>query len=148
MEWYILALLSAIFLGISPIISKKILLKEHATEFVTTTLLIMSLALLPMIGRVDFNVRWEIWLLMFCKALLISTALILGFKATRHLEISAVEPLKNLSVVFVTLMAFIFLSERIGVLQGFGILLVLIGSYTLEVYKHHPRSFLVHNKFV
>lgn len=148
MEWYILALLSAVFLGISPIISKKILLKEHATEFVTTTLLLVSIGLLPVIGRADFSVRWEIWVLMLCKAVLISTSLILGFKATRHLEISAVEPLKNLSVVFVTLMAFIFLSERVDILQGFGILLVLIGSYSLEVYKHHPRSLLIHNKFV
>ena len=135
MEWYYLAALAAFFVSFVPILRKNVLIKEHATEYSTTVYLFVSLMLLPSVIKIDWNAGLATWLLMYLKSALITAAIIFSNKAARHMEVSSVEPLRNFSVIFVLMMSFIFLGERINGIQGIGIILILLGSYILEVKK-------------
>ncbi|HLD03105.1 MAG TPA: EamA family transporter [Candidatus Nanoarchaeia archaeon] len=149
MEWFTLALLSAVFFGVASVLSKKVLIKEHASEFATATMLLLAVFLIPFLGKVEFSsIPPRIWLMMIEKALIISVATILACKATRHMEISSVEPLRNLSIVFVALLAFVFLSEDISLQHGAGMVLVLIGAYTLETHTTPIKHATLNNKFI
>jgi len=148
MEWYYLVTLAAFFISFVPILRKNILIKEHATEYATTLYLFVSLMLLPSIVKVDWNAGWLVWILMYLKAILLTFAIILSNRAARHMEVSTVEPLRNFSVIFVLMMSFLFLGERINGIQGIGIILVLLGSYIIEVKKTSMKFSLPGKKWV
>lgn len=149
MEWFTLALLSAVFFGVAAVLSKKVLIKEHAAEFATATMLLLAIFLIPFISKINFaSITPRIWLMMAEKAVMISIATILACKATRHMEISSVEPLRNLSIVFVALLAFFFLSDEISLMHGVGMVLVLIGAYTLEISTTPVKHVSLNNKFI
>ena len=136
MEWFTLALLSAVFFGVASVLSKKVLIKEHASEFATATMLLLAVFLIPFLGKVEFSsIPPRIWLMMIEKALIISVATILACKATRH-------------IVFVALLAFVFLSEDISLQHGAGMVLVLIGAYTLETHTTPIKHATLNNKFI
>lgn len=58
-----------------------------------------------------------------------------GFsKAVKHEEISTIQPLANLNPLIVTVLAFIFLDESLSHIQVGGILLLLVGTYILNIH--------------
>jgi drug/metabolite transporter (DMT)-like permease len=55
------------------------------------------------------------------------------FKSYRHLEISKVDPLRNLSPIFLAVFAFFILGEKISVINFIGILIIIVGAYIIQV---------------
>ncbi|MDO8556628.1 MAG: EamA family transporter [Nanoarchaeota archaeon] len=135
MEWYVFALLSALLTAFIPIIRKKVLMHEHASEFTTTTYLVISIFFLPLLPFLDLSMNGSTFFLLVVKGLFLAVASLLFTKAARHMEISTVEPLRNLSIVFVLLSSFFFLGESVSLQQGIGLLLIMSGAYFLEVHK-------------
>lgn len=140
--WYLLALFSAVTLSLSRIIEKKILYSEHALEFSTSTGIFRLALLLLLLPFVDFS------MLSFSGVIFIYFASIIGTfaffyrsKATRHMHISDVEPLFNLQPLFLLILSIFFLGEQIGPFQALGVLLLVIGTYILEI-TAEARSFL------
>ena len=148
MEWYVLALLSALVVSVIPIIRKRVLVHEHASEFTTTIYLTMVILFIPLLPYLDFGMTSTTFFLLLVKGVFLAVASLLFIKAARHMEISAVEPLRNLSVVFVMILSFIFLGEIITLQQGIGLILLISGAYTLEVHKHTITYSIPNRKFL
>lgn len=136
MEWYILVLISALLTAFVSIIRKKLLYKEHASEFLTTTYLFMAIMLLPALTKIDFNIDFVTFLLILIKGIILAAASLLLVKASKHMEISTTEPLRNLSVIFTLFLSLIFLGDKIDVQHGIGLILTITGAYFLEAKKY------------
>ncbi len=137
MEWYVFALLSAFFVALSWILKKKALFKEHVAEFLVSFYLINLLIVLPFFGRVNFNHTFQLYLIIFTASFIGASSLLLLAKSYRHLEISEVSPLTNLSPLILVFIAFMFLGEIPSALQFLGIFLIMAGAYSLGIdYKH------------
>ncbi len=134
MEWYIFAGLCALFAGMSAIVEKKTLRKQHAMEFSTILAIFNFLVVLPLLVKADlYSISTNTYLLIFGVSILGSVAFLLVAKSLRHMEISQASPLLNFGPVFVAILAFIFLGETITAVQFAGIFLILAGSYILEI---------------
>lgn len=114
------------------IIQKKVLFRDHSSEYLTVFCLLMLFSLLPFSSRIHFSLDGGTLLLFYLLSVLSVLVWILIVKAHRHLEISTVEPLKNLSPFVVFIFAYFALGETITWLHGIGILLLMFGGYALE----------------
>jgi len=132
MNWLFFALGSALLASFVEITKKKVLLKEHSLEFnITFTLLafLASLMFLPMASR---GMAWSIIIMIYIVSLICNVAMVFLTKAYKHLEISVVSPMMNLSALFLIVLAFLFLGERLTPLQILGIILLIGGAFLLE----------------
>jgi uncharacterized membrane protein len=132
MEWVIFALIAAVFFGSRQVVAKKVLMYEHATEYLTVTCLVAFLFSLFFLPRMSFDYSALTYLYMYLKGLFLTVGWILGSKALRHLEISYVTPLTNLSPVFLLIFGFFILREIPSALQYLGVALLIFGAYWLQ----------------
>ncbi|MBW2972367.1 DMT family transporter [Candidatus Woesearchaeota archaeon] len=141
MEWLIFVLFAALFFGTRQVVAKKVLLFEHTAEYLTATCTIAFLFSLFFLPKMSFDYPAMTWLLMYLKALFLTVGWILGSKALKHLEISLVTPLTNLTPVFLLVMGFFILNEVPTALQYLGVALLIFGAYWLQS-DHHLSSLL------
>ena len=132
MQWYILIIISAILISFSEIIKKKILRYEHSTEFSTTYSLVITLLMVPFISYLDLNLPRFIIALLFVKSILLLVSSLLFMKAMRHNELSQIIPLKNLSPIFLVILAFFLLNEHITTTKTLGVIIIMVSGYLLE----------------
>lgn len=142
--WVILTLASALFLTFQRLVQKKVLHKEHASEYLTTFSIVAWIFLLPFLPNLDFSLPLATWTLLIAKSILLSVSWLLITRAYKHMEVSTVEPLKNISPVFLLLAAMLILNEFPTKAQIFGIFLVVCGGYFIESIMH-PK--LMNNPF-
>lgn len=133
MDWIFYILGSAVLISASSIVQKKALLKEHAMEFAAVFALFNLFLSFLFINKVDFDIEPRFFLIIFVAGTLGAAAFLFLAKAIRHLPISSVYPLLNFGPALSALLAFIFLGEKITLLQLGGIILLIIGAYALEV---------------
>ncbi|MBL7100723.1 MAG: EamA family transporter [Nanoarchaeota archaeon] len=136
MEWYVFALMAALLSGVAMVLQKKVLFKEHSVEFNTVSKFFQAALVLFLLPFLNFNFPWWLLVVLYFVSIFAVAAIILETKAYRHLELSSVAPLSNLSPVFLLIFAFLFLGEKIGSLQIAGISVLVLGSYFLEA-NHH-----------
>ena len=132
MQWYILIIISAILISFSEIIKKKILRYEHSTEFSTTYSLVITLLMVPFISYLDLNLPSFIITLLFVKSILLLVSSLLFMKAMKHNELSQIIPLKNLSPIFLMILAFFLLNEHITTTKTLGAIIIMVSGYLLE----------------
>lgn len=138
MNWLIFAFIAAILTAASAITQKRVLLKEHAMEF-SATLAIMTMVIsAPLFLIIDYA-RLEFFpmMILFFGSILGAFAFLLIAKSLRHMDVSSASPLLVIGPVFVAFFAFIFLGEKITLMQVGGIFLLVVGSYVLELKRHH-----------
>ena len=155
MNWYLFALLSALFGAASMIFKKKTLFKEHATEFSTVLKIFETILMLFLIPFLGIHLAMSLPTLLFI--ILISAAVaainIMTSKSFRHMEMSKVVPLYNITPLFVLVLAFVLLGEELTYVHLIGVLILLAGTYMLEA-DHHikdvsaPFKKLVHSKYM
>ena len=146
MWWYIIILISALFLGLSDVYRKKVLTKEHTMQFVTAFMTFLFILSLTFVWKVDFSISFGQFSFIALKSVLILTAFIMIMKALKHTEISKTAPLRNLSIIFVVLLSIFILGESVSLKGYLGIIALLIGTYLVEVnpkLKHHFHPFRV-----
>jgi len=152
MEWYILVLLSSVFLTIQHVLQKRVLFREHATEYLTVFCFLMWISLLPFRSRITFTLDTPSLLLLFVIGTLSIFTWLPWIRAYRHMEISTVEPLRNVGPLIIIFLAYVFLGETIKEIHFFGVLLIVFGSYLLErtVFRIPPlhSSTLPQKKYV
>ncbi len=145
--WWFFAICSAVFSSLFTIFRKKGTLKEHALEFEvvrTTTVAFLCLFLIPFL---TFKYSITSILIIYFTSLLAVLGILLNSKALKHLQISTVAPLFNLTPGFLAILAFLFLGESLSKIQVGGLILLIVGAYVLET-DHHSfiKSFLQHIK--
>ncbi|MBW2991891.1 EamA family transporter, partial [Candidatus Woesearchaeota archaeon] len=140
-QWYVFAFGAAIAYTIMTIIRKKALSKAHAMNYESVRTIFVVLLAIFLIPFIDFSFDKTYLLWVYAVSVLATAAILLASKALRHNEISLVAPLSNLRPAFVAIIAFIFLSETLGVKQIIGIIILFISAYILEA-DHHFSNVL------
>jgi len=133
LEWYIYAFGAAIFSAIAAVINKKILNYEHALEFVASRNIILLIITCSLIPYVNFSLSWWAYLSIFFVSILVSAGSLYYMKSIRHGEISSVTPIMNISPLFLVILSFLILREIPTPKQYFGVFLLILGMYSLEV---------------
>lgn len=134
MEWYIFAFISAFFSAAAAIYEKRTLFREEALEF-STILAIFNLFLaLPFLFYADFE-RVTLMTLgvLYFKTILGTISFLCVMYGIKNLELSGALPLLVLTPGLVAFFAFILLGEALSVYAVFGMILLLIGTYILQV---------------
>ncbi len=114
-------------------LQKKVLFREHATEYLTAFCLLTWIGILPFYKQIQFLMPANSFFLLYLIGFLSIFTWLPWVRAYRHMEISTVEPLRNLGPLVVVLFAALFLGERIDSINFLGIFLIIAGSYLLEV---------------
>lgn len=138
MDWLVLALVSAFFLGVYDVL-KKVALNNNAVFptlfFVTLT---GTLFFTPFILISKFNpallegkmlyippMSWHEHFLIFLKSILVTVSWALSYLALRNLPITIVSPIRATSPLWTLLGAIIIFGERLNPLQWLGIIVTL-----------------------
>lgn len=138
--WILFALGSAFVFGIKDIFAKKFFQKKDISakqilfEEYFLGIFLMLLFFFPL---VEFKSFYTYYWLFSLKALVIGTSTFLYFELLKKYEISEVSPLLNLSPVFLILFSFFLLGELISMIQFYGILLIILATYFIEVHQHN-----------
>ena len=134
MEWVFLILLSALFLAFKDIITKNCLKQEHTYATLFWKSLIICCACLVVFNKnIDFIIPYPVLFLLIFKAAILSLAWYFLFQALKRLHISIVEPLINVSPLFLLILSFFILGERLSPIQYVGVGIIMIGAYLLGV---------------
>jgi drug/metabolite transporter (DMT)-like permease len=132
MQWYALALGSALLNALSSVTEKKTLLKEHAMEFATTISLFILALSLPLAFIADFTMPNHYWGILFIISIIDAVAFLYITKAVRHMELSESSPLFVYGPAITAILAFLFLKETLTQQRILGIACVTFGAYILE----------------
>lgn len=134
--WVLLSLLSAFTLATSDALTKRAL--AHSNEYLVAWFrLLFSLPLLLVLWifvplpELDYG---------FYKAFILAlpleiVAIVLYIKALRISPLSLTLPFLALTPVFLILVSYVILGEKVSFQGGMGIFLITIGSYTLNLHK-------------
>lgn len=137
MEWYWLALSSALLSAFAAIMQKKALGKISALNFTVIVSLFIALISTFLIGKVDLSAAGSYSILvLFGKSIINATAFLLIMVALKNLDISRALPVLAASPMTVALLAFIFLGESLSLSEVMGMLLIVSGTYILELKRN------------
>ena len=149
--WILLAFLSAISFAIKDIITKKCFnkyTKEPTQLLFEQRFVIFSLLLLFLFPFIDFYSFYSHFFLFMLKAISLFSAAIVYLILLKKYELSLISPLTNLSPLFLLVLTSLFLGEVITFVQFIGILVMITGTYILELTHHnHDRRTTSHFHF-
>jgi len=152
MEWYWLALLSALLSAFAAIMQKKVLSEITALNFTVIVSVFVALFSTFLIGKVDLSVSGSYSILvLFGKSIINATAFLCILIALKNLEISRALPVLAASPMAVALLAFILLGESLSLTEVLGMVLIVLGTYVLELKKNEniiaPFRVFVESKY-
>ncbi|MBN2052238.1 EamA family transporter [Candidatus Woesearchaeota archaeon] len=134
--WLVFAFLSAVLISASSIVEKKTLLKQHAMEFSATVSIFTMIITLPFFFLFPIKPSVPTIIIIYVASLIGAVAFLLTAKAMRHIAISITSPLLVIAPLFTAILASIFLGEKITLLQGTGIIVLVGGAYLLESHSY------------
>ncbi len=134
--WIIYALLTAFFFATSATLTKKALASRDE-YFVAWIKLIFALPLLIIsLGFIEFpELDRTFWAAVLIALPLEIAAIILYTKALKLSPISLTVPFLALTPLFLILVSYLLLGEKISLIGGIGIFLLAAGSYMLNIHK-------------
>lgn len=142
MTWFYLALISSVFSALAAISEKKALFKLDALDFSFFVSLVTLIFSIPFF----FNAPLEMSLstpliILFAKAILSALAFLCVMLAIKNLEISEALPLLALSPGLVAVLGVLLIQDTLVFNEWIGLLLMLIGTYILELRKDDKSVF-------
>jgi uncharacterized membrane protein len=152
MEWYWLALSSALLSAFAAILQKKALNEINALNFTVIVSVFVALFSTFLIGKVDLSTAGSYsMLVLFGKSIINATAFLCIMIALKNLEISRALPVLAASPMAVALLAFILLGESLSLTEVLGMVLIVLGTYVLELKKNEniiaPFRVFVESKY-
>lgn len=142
MNWIILAFISAALSAAAAVYEKKALFKIDALEFSFILSFFSLLFSLPFFAAFSFSdLSTASLLVLLIKTLLGAFAFWNVMLAIKNLEISAALPLIVLTPGLVGIFAYFLLGESLGNFEIVGILLLLLGTYLLEMNEKWKKIF-------
>jgi uncharacterized membrane protein len=134
MNWFFIALISAVLSAASAISQKKVLFSLSALEFSFYVSLFNIIFAIPFFYTFNVgSISPESIAILFFKSILGGLAFYCVMLALKNLDISGALPLLVLTPGFVALFAFLFHLETLTIIQLSGMFLLLIGTYILEM---------------
>src|SRR5438105_4872642 len=141
MTWYWYALTAGVTIAAMGLLQKRNLQQEHSTEYVTVFSSFKLLLFLLIFGHA---LSWAVTRSQFIWLILDGSSSAIAFfmiaKAMRRLELSTVVPVLSLEPGLVAIMAALVLREFIRGGQAFGLGLLVLGTYVLELQRHSAGS--------
>lgn len=152
MSWFVLAFFSALFSAAAALSQKQVLRKMGAFDFSLVVSFIVLVISIPMLLTMDFDkITIPSILALFVKSIIGAGAFICVMLAIKNLEVSGALPLLALTPGFVAVFAFLFIAESLSTNEMFGIGLLMLGTYILEVKSNQklldPYIILAKSKF-
>jgi len=139
MSWVYLTLVYGLLKGARDIVKKESLKKSSVVEVLFFYTLFGFIICIPASG--DFaSVDTRYLPLIFAKSFVIFIAWILSFRAIKNLPLSLYGILDLSRVLFATLLGVIVMHETIGLKQGIGLVLVIIGLISLRYMKADKKE--------
>jgi uncharacterized membrane protein len=137
MNWIYIAFISAIFSAGAAVLQKKVLFNLDALEF-SFVLSIFNFAIaFILIPQISFNkISLIALIVLYLKTILGALAFLNVMLAIKNMEISKALPLMTITPAIVAILSYVILGEVITILEVFGIILLLLGSYVLELKKN------------
>ena len=139
-NWFIWALLSAVFAALTAIFAK-IGLKGVDSDLATLVRTVVIMAVLSAFvyaagkWRNPFELSSKTWLFLVLSGLATGASWVCYFRALKVGDASKVAPVDKLRLLLVVLFAFVFLHERPAVREWIGILMVAAGVLVLAFKK-------------
>lgn len=141
MEWIIFSVISAFFSAAAAITQKKVLFTLNALEFALLLSIFNTVFSLPIFLIIDINtLPLASLLVLYGKTILGALAFLNVMLAIKNLSLSDALPMMVLTPGIVAVLAFIFLGESLSYFEITGMVLLLIGTYILEL--HHKKDLL------
>ena len=141
LPWYVLGIAVAFIMTVFFIVRKKALGDEHAMNFESARTIAVALFSLFLIPLANFNIAPGTIFLIYCTSLVVAIGILFQAKAIRHGEVSLMAPLSNVKPVFVLVLAYLFIAEKVSIGQLTGIFTLLIAAYLLQA-DHHVTNLL------
>lgn len=134
MSWFLIAFISAVLSAASAISQKKVLFSISALDFAFYVSLLNFVLAVPFFFMADLSiVTAESIILLAIKSVMGALAFYCVLNALKNLDISGALPMLVLTPGFVALFAFIFNLETLTAIQLTGMLMLLVGTYLLEM---------------
>lgn len=139
MTWYLLVLASAVLMALASVIRKRVLGHEHAMETLATESVFRILIMLLFVPFIRLPHGAE-WILVLIAATVQIATGYYRLRAYRHMPISVVAPMHNLSPAVLLVLAIVVLGEQPTGVQFLGIVLLVLGGYALEMRDRDPLT--------
>jgi transporter family protein len=138
MNWLYWSLLSALFAGATAVLAKIGVAGVNsnlATAIRTSVILVFTwlIAYATSPAGAFRHLTQRTWLFLVLSGLATGLSWLCYFRALQLGEASRVAPVDKLSVAFVILFSALFLGERMTVMRGAGVLLILAGAIVLAL---------------
>jgi drug/metabolite transporter (DMT)-like permease len=138
MEWYVYAFIAAILVALVTLIEKKTLKFEHSMQFAATLAFVNVIIAVPFFFFIDYSkLQFLPLVIVFFVSILGAVAFFLITRSVKHLDVSVSSPLLVTAPVVVTILAFVFLGEKLTFMQCLGIFIIVFGAYILELRSYH-----------
>lgn len=136
MDWFYLAFASAILSAVAAILQKKVLFNLDALEFSFILSVFNTILVLFYFTNIDFqSLNVNGLLILYLKTILGAAAFWFVMLAIKNMEISGALPLMTLTPGLIAIFSFLLIGESIEHLEILGMVLLLIGTYILEIKK-------------
>jgi drug/metabolite transporter (DMT)-like permease len=142
MDWFLLAFTSAIFSAAAAVSEKKALFSLNVVVFsaiISVITLIMSapfFIMMPETGSIT-----ESLIVLFIKSVMNAAAFFAVMTSIKKLDISEALPLLALSPGIVAIAGVIFIDDHLELYQWVGVILMVTGTYLLELRKGNENIF-------
>lgn len=142
-EWYILAFISAFFSAAAAIYEKKVLFKEKAVGFSTLFAIFNLILAIPFFFFINYTLVTSVGIFaLIIKSIFEAAAFLCIMQGIKNLELSAALPLLVLTPGLVAIFAFFILAESLTALEILGMVLLMIGTYTLQIKTKEKQKLL------
>lgn len=159
--WILLAICSALLLGIYDVF-KKISLKENAViPVLSASIFISFLFFLPVLGLSAWRpetakelhifvpeIPWETHLLILFKSLIVLGSWISAYFGMKHIPITIYAPIRATQPIWTVVGALIIFSEELSSLQGIGVVVTITSFYLFSVIGHKEGISWKSNKWI
>jgi len=137
-NWFIWALLSALFAALTAILAKVCVADLNpnlATAIRTTVILVITWALaFATSGKADWSALTQrAWIFLVASGVMTGLSWLCYFRALKLGDVSKVAPVDKLSVAIAIILAVIFLGERVKAQEAIGAVLIVLGVLVMVV---------------
>ncbi|MFZ4632544.1 MAG: EamA family transporter [Patescibacteria group bacterium] len=133
MIWFFLIITAVFFIVFETVLEKRTLSSIGTLEFAAMFAFGNAIVLSPFLLVADLSqLNPTILLLIYVASIVSTTTSLLIFKTMKHSALSEAAPILALLPLVVTLLAFLFLGEKVNLVQIFGLILIVVGIMFLE----------------
>jgi len=131
-SWIYLIVISAIMSGVAAIIEKQTLKREYATAYSTAFAFLIAIFSVVFLPYADFAISALSLMLIYVFSLISTITYLVTARILSHSSMSASSPILSvLPTVFIVIMAFFLLGEKLTILQYVSIFVLIAASYAM-----------------